>query len=32
MTYDKEVDDPCDNVVHWLQFIRESLKEKETKK
>lgn len=25
------VDDPCDDVVHWLQYIRESLKEKETK-
>ena len=26
------VDDPCDDVVHWLQKINESLKaEKETK-
>ena len=24
-----DVDDPCDDVVHWLQYIRES--EKETK-
>ncbi len=23
----KTVDDPCDDVVHWLQYIRESLKE-----
>jgi len=22
-----DVDDPCDDVVHWLQYIRESLKE-----